>query len=335
MRGRNSDPGNGMISGTNNDGSSHVAFGHLAVPNGNNNGRRYTTDGNLHDLNVSYSTATNNDRDREKLPRIRSHAGTKLSKLSRKLTKTKAGITSLRNQNTMTSDIEDLSDDELASLYSRSHHQQHTNYLSFNPKIGRNSTFVTLTEQQKEELGGVEYRSLKLLVVVLSCYYIGFHILALLMFLIFGVVDTHYVNIIRSNAVTPAWWGAFTSASAFNDLGFTLTVDSMVSFSQNAYILIAGSFFVVIGNTGFPVFLRFIIWVMRLFTRPLTLMHESLSFLLEHPRRCFTLLFPSGPTWWLFAVLVLLNGIDWVLFIILDFNGDALADTPPGYRSLI
>ncbi|GME84930.1 unnamed protein product [Ambrosiozyma monospora] len=51
MRGRNSDPGNGMISGTNNDGSSHVAFGHLAVPNGNNNGRRYTTDGNLHDLN--------------------------------------------------------------------------------------------------------------------------------------------------------------------------------------------------------------------------------------------------------------------------------------------
>ena len=42
-----------------------------------------------------------------------------------------------------------------------------TPYLSYQPTIGRNSAFVDLTEEQREELGGIEYRSLKTLAVVL------------------------------------------------------------------------------------------------------------------------------------------------------------------------
>jgi hypothetical protein len=36
-------------------------------------------------------------------------------------------------------------------------------YLSYQPTVGRNSQFLDLTEEQREELGGIEYRSLKLL----------------------------------------------------------------------------------------------------------------------------------------------------------------------------
>lgn len=42
-------------------------------------------------------------------------------------------------------------------------------YLSWQPTIGRNSAFVDLTEEQREELGGIEYRSLKTLAIVLVC----------------------------------------------------------------------------------------------------------------------------------------------------------------------
>ena len=42
-------------------------------------------------------------------------------------------------------------------------------YLSWQPTIGRNSAFVDLTEEQREELGGIEYRSLKTLATVLVC----------------------------------------------------------------------------------------------------------------------------------------------------------------------
>ena len=42
-------------------------------------------------------------------------------------------------------------------------------YLSWHPTVGRNSAFIDLTEDQREELGGIEYRALKTLAVVLLC----------------------------------------------------------------------------------------------------------------------------------------------------------------------
>lgn len=45
-------------------------------------------------------------------------------------------------------------------------------YLSWQPTIGRNSAFVDLTEEQREELGGIEYRSLKTLAIILVCEFL-------------------------------------------------------------------------------------------------------------------------------------------------------------------
>ena len=42
-------------------------------------------------------------------------------------------------------------------------------YLSWHPTVGRNSAFIDLTEDQREELGGIEYRALKTLAIVLIC----------------------------------------------------------------------------------------------------------------------------------------------------------------------
>jgi Trk-type K+ transport system membrane component len=112
--------------------------------------------------------------------------------------------------------------------------------------------------------------------------------------------------------------GIFTSASAFNDLGFTLTPDSMISFEYAILPLLLMSFLIIIGNTGFPCMLRFIIWILSLVVPRSSGLYEEIRFLLDHPRRCFTLLFPARATWWLFWVLVILNGTDLIFFIILD-----------------
>ena len=44
------------------------------------------------------------------------------------------------------------------------------NYLSWQPTIGRNSNFLGLTRAQKDELGGVEYRAIKLLCTICLLY---------------------------------------------------------------------------------------------------------------------------------------------------------------------
>lgn len=207
-----------------------------------------------------------------------------------------------------------------------------TNYLSWVPTVGRNSTFVDMSDEQKEELGGVEYRAVKLLIKILLFYYIGCHILAALFLLPWILKEPEKMEILRSQGISATWWAFFTAQSSFNDLGFTLTPNSMMSFNESVYVLIVVCFFVVIGNTGFPVFLRFIIWVLFKFAKPLSLFKESLGFLLDHPRRCFTLLFPSVATWWLFFILVVLNAVDLVLFIVLDLNNEYLSEIPVGYR---
>ncbi|CEP64490.1 potassium ion transporter LALA0_S11e05336g [Lachancea lanzarotensis] len=209
-----------------------------------------------------------------------------------------------------------------------------TNYLSYQPKIGRNSTFVGLSDVQKAELGGVEYRANKLLCKLLLVYYIGFHILAFVLLLPWITRMKSYVNLVRSDGISPAWWGFFTSMSAFNDLGITLTPDSMMSFNTAIYPLVVMMWFIVIGNTGFPIFLRFIIWVLFKVSPELSLIKESLGFLLDHPRRCFTLLFPSAPTWWLLFILVALNAIDLILFIVLDINSAVVEGLSSGFKIL-
>lgn len=207
-------------------------------------------------------------------------------------------------------------------------------YLSWTPTIGRNSNFVDLSEEQREELGGIEYRALKMLACILSFYFVGFHLLGMICLTPWAIETATYRDKIRAVNVNPGWWGVFTSASMFNDLGFTLTPDSMIQFQFAILPLLLGTFLIIIGNTGFPCMLRFTIWLCSLCFTKGSAKWEELKFLLDHPRRCFTLLFPSKANWWLFWVLIGLNGIDLIFFIILDLNDPTVTSLPPGFRFL-
>ncbi|KAL7626319.1 low affinity potassium transporter [Parahypoxylon ruwenzoriense] len=209
-------------------------------------------------------------------------------------------------------------------------------YLSWQPTLGRNSAFLGLSEEQREELGGIEYRSLKTLALVLTIYFFGYTI--------FGIItlvpwilnhNDYYGQIIDAAGQSRVWWAFFTANSAFMDLGLTLTPDSMNSFNTAIFPLLVMSFLIILGNTGFPIMLRFMIWLFSLVAPRHSGLWEELRFLLDHPRRCFTLLFPSNATWWLFFILVALNGIDLILFIILDLHDAAVSGLPLNIRFLV
>jgi potassium uptake Trk family protein len=208
-------------------------------------------------------------------------------------------------------------------------------YLSWQPTIGRNSEFLGLTEEQREELGGIEYRSLKTLAVIVTAYFWGFWAFGIICLLPWILVNNpYYSQVVSSWSQGRTWWAFFTANSAFTDLGFTLTADSMNGFATATFPLLIMSFLIVIGNTGFPVMLRFVIWFTQLFVPRGSGLWEELRFLLDHPRRCFTLLFPSTPTWWLLLVLIILNGIDLIFYVILDLGNGPIGSTPLHVRFL-
>lgn len=74
---------------------------------------------------------------------------------------------------------------------------------------------------------------------------------------------------------------------------------------------------------SYPVFLRWILstilWILPR-GEYFHYLRETLTFLLEHPRRCYTTLFPSAYTWWLFLSVIVLNGIDWVAYEVLNVS---------------
>ncbi|KAF3479458.1 high-affinity potassium transport protein [Arthroderma uncinatum] len=208
---------------------------------------------------------------------------------------------------------------------------QEAPYLSWEPTIGRNSAFVDLSEAQREELGGIEYRALKALAIVLLGYFFFFHLLGIIC-LIPWILNTRWGAIVQAAGQGRPWWAVFSAGSAFNDQGFTITPDSMASFYDAIFPMLLMTFLILIGNTGFPCMLRFVIWFFSKIVPTGSSVWEELKFLLDHPRRCFTLLFPSSANWWLFWVLVLLNGVDLIFFVVLDLNDPDVTRIPGGIR---
>lgn len=106
----------------------------------------------------------------------------------------------------------------------------------------------------------------------------------------------------------------------FTDCGYTLTPDSMISFRTASVPLIIGAILIIAGQTGFPFMLRLYIWTIAKVVPLNSAVWEELSFLLDHPRRCFTLLFPSTATWWLFWFSFVMNALGLILYIVMDVS---------------
>jgi len=119
-----------------------------------------------------------------------------------------------------------------------------------------------------------------------------------------------------------------------DNLGFTLTPDSMITFQDATWPMLVMTFLAYAGNTFYPIFLRLVIWTTFKLVPKTSSLSEPLHFLLDHPRRCYTLLFPSHPTWILFGILFFMNFVDVLLIIVLDLHNDAVANLSPGPRIL-
>ena len=204
--------------------------------------------------------------------------------------------------------------------------------------VGRNSQFHGLSRVEREELGGCEYRALKLLFVVVPLYFFLWQLLGCIA--LGAWINNYMAPVATGNGINPWWLGIFNGASAFNNSGMSLLDANMIPFENAHFVIITMGLMILAGNTAYPVFLRFIFWAM------LNILHwstgddqfsetkETIAFILQYPRRVYTNLFPARPTWWLFFMIVLLNCIDWVAFEVLNLKNPVVNEIPMGSRIL-
>ncbi|KAI0121152.1 cation transport protein-domain-containing protein [Xylariales sp. AK1849] len=211
----------------------------------------------------------------------------------------------------------------------------HRNFLT-SKKVGRNAQFHDLTAEEREQLGGTEYRALKVLAVAVPIYFFSWQILGCVA--LGAWIANNKPQPALDNAINPWWNGIFNGVSAFNNSGMSVLDLNMIPYGSSRFVLVVMGAMILAGNTAYPVFLRLWFWT-TLKLLNLATYEESfgdlkltLEYILKYPRRVYTNLFPSRMTWWLLFMLFVLNGTDWVAFEILNLGNPGLADIPVGSR---
>ncbi|KAE8145350.1 cation transporter [Aspergillus avenaceus] len=207
--------------------------------------------------------------------------------------------------------------------------------VSSQATLGRNSSFYNLTAEDREKLGGIEYRSLKVLLKIVVGYFIGLHIIGAIC--IVGWIQyaaPKYRTYIAECGQDHIWWAFYSAQTMVSNLGLTLTPDSMISFRDAIFPMLIMSILAYAGNNAYPCLLRLIIWSVSKSVPKNSSLKESLGYLLKYPRRCYTLLFRSRPTWILFGIIFVLNFVDVLLIIVLDLHNPAINTLPGGPRVL-
>ena len=202
--------------------------------------------------------------------------------------------------------------------------------LSAQAIMGRNSHFINLSEDDRNRLGGIEYRALKLLLKVILSYYTSLHLVGIICLTpwIYTTGNPKYRDYLASLGINPTWWSIFSAGTMSNNLGFTLTPDSMVHFRDAVFPISIMTILAYAGHTFYPVGLRVLIWTLSKIYRKDHKIQEPLNFLLDHPRRCYTLLFPGRATWILAGILIVLNIVDVILIICLDLDNPEITSLP-------
>lgn len=100
-------------------------------------------------------------------------------------------------------------------------------YMASKGLVSRNSQFHDLTPAERDELGGVEYKAVSFLSVVVFLYFI--------LFIIFGMIgvggwlEANDPAVTRTNGLSPFWTGAFFAVSAFVNSGMSLLDANMTA----------------------------------------------------------------------------------------------------------
>ncbi|KAJ8518973.1 hypothetical protein ONZ45_g4024 [Pleurotus djamor] len=202
-------------------------------------------------------------------------------------------------------------------------------WLSFPLIVGRNSDIhaETLTDEQIEEVGGAEYRALRLLSYLVPSYFVLTQVFAYILFAPWLSVTHTYDGVFEAQPriVQKPWFALFQVMGAYTGGGLSLVDMGMVPF-QSAYLMIVAMMFVILaGNHALPILCVNLFaslsysfstggirdqsplchflsasWIGYKITNVKSDTHKALEFLIDHPRRCFIYL---AVEWAAFEVL--------------------------------
>jgi len=187
----------------------------------------------------------------------------------------------------------------------------------------KNSAVLTTTTSSHLMVHeNLEYKSLGKLLMIIPLYWF------LVQFIGFIIIGAYLSNtssrafaIVQENNSTPWFWGFFCAQTAFNNIGITPFSANLAPFHQDRLILLIMSLLIMSGNTLYPVFLRWFLWLCSKIARD----KAPYTNLLANPRIYFTHLFPAKQTWILCLSWAIITALQMIFFLWFDSDNTAIA----------
>ncbi|KAG6542447.1 hypothetical protein Mapa_016137 [Marchantia paleacea] len=171
----------------------------------------------------------------------------------------------------------------------------------------------------QQALRTLEYRALVALSGVIVRYLFAVSILGFVMGVIYFVTfGGHDMRLLENRGINPYFYAMFTSISAFSNTGYCMTNDNMIPFIRSSAFLFLYAVLASVGNTLYGPVMRFLVWVC--YKRAPDKEKSVYDYLLKHPRRCYTYLFPRYQTLWLVGVYFLITGFQVFFMCLLEWR---------------
>ncbi|EXB59935.1 Sodium transporter HKT1 [Morus notabilis] len=117
-------------------------------------------------------------------------------------------------------------------------------------------------DHESFDLWYLKYSSIKYLAYVVLGYLLIVHIFGITMVFLYLIIITSAREVLNNKDLKLLTFSIFTTVSTFASCGFIPTNENMMIFSKNSGLLLILIPQVLLGNTLFPSFLRFSIWVL-------------------------------------------------------------------------
>lgn len=203
---------------------------------------------------------------------------------------------------------------------------QRPSVTSPNPGRGRYSS--SLSERHR-----LEYKALGKILRIMIGYWLTVHCLGWLIFFSYmsfgeGEIQAQF----EKEGLSSQYHAAYLTVSAFQNNGLVTTPSSVTHFAQSPILLNTIAALILCGNTALPIMVRLIAVCWERLATEGTEGKEVLRFILQHPRRCFTHMFPAVHTLWLLLVVVVLTGWQTVVFLWEDWDSSAVGGMTPSVK---
>ena len=178
----------------------------------------------------------------------------------------------------------------------------------------------------------IEYCSLGWVAGIALAYFTVVQLTTAIFWGLYFTLSEDGAAVMAKNNVNAWWWGFLQSVAGFSNAGFCLIEDNMVQLAGSYAMLLPLSITIVLGNVGYPVVFRGVVWVLH---SMLGHREPAFAYLLEHPRRCYTHMFVASQTAVLAAVLIGTTVFEFCCFLIFDYGLPFLSGYSGPTRALI